>query len=1292
MLDRDAPIDDEPLSAEEERFLSRVDALVTDVTLRRRRGEDVDLEAALAAHPDLAEAARAALGAAQHLKRLTSGPTPDPPPARIGDFQIVRELGQGGMGVVYEAFEQRLGRRVALKLLPQRRTQDPRYLERFRLEARAAARMQHPGIVTVHGFGEAEGVHYYSMQYIEGVGLDRVLALIAWRAGAERAAAPELTVRERPVLEPLLQLLCNGSLSGADSDDRAADAAPLRALVGARYHRNVARLVLQAAEALEYAHNRGVLHRDVKPSNLLVDADGRVYVTDFGLAKTDESADLTREGDVVGTLRYMAPEQFQGHSDPRSDVYSLGLVLYELLALRPAFDASQRPRLVHDVLYERPPRPRAQRPEVPLDLERIVLTATSKLPEERYATARALAEDLRRWLEGRPIAARAPSAWYLTRLALARNKALVSAASVMALVLVLGAARHVTALAAANRAQREATARAALAAAEAALVIGEVASARAHLAAVPPEGRGWPWAHLAARTDQSLATLAELGEPVQDLCLDGDHVVVVGRTRSLRVAGAQVLEERPGRSDTMLVRARRVDADTWVTLDWNGRLWRNDGALPELTGEPLRLPSSGFGLTVDADAGRVYVALFDASIAVVDAVDQTLLGLLEGHRAEARALALAGGGALFSVGIDGRLLRWDVSGAEPGAWRARELARDLGPLLSVAATADARTVFAGGANGVIYALDGATGAPRGQLLGHVGEVTQLALTRGDAALVSAGKDRTLRLHDAHDLVTERVLSGHARHIVVLAVDPRGERLVTGSYAGIVKDWDSAASGGAVVLAGHIGDVVGLALAPDGRRVATGGRDTTVRVWDLETERLERVLIGQPGEVSGLAWGSAGQRLVSTCRRGAVLGWAPHASRVLWQHEFAGGAPGRCVVPLGTLECWVPFSDGVVRVFDLETGAVLAEVTGLFSAAVGNDPLGIAATPDGTAVLAGTPTGEVLRFERATRRLVERARMNEDFVHAVAVAPAGDLVATGSRDRTVALAPLARLAHAERVRVEASEHGGHSDTLEDVSFSPTGELLAVASRGGQVRLLDLATRTEVLRLSGHTSWVRSVAFSAEGQRLVSTGSDGTLRLWDTESSAEKRPRLSAARRERGRALELAGLLGVPLADPTAARALLGALPLDGETQRLVQTELDGALGTAEGLVAHAWRALLSGPARFDLLAALQITGAIGRTLAAEPENELLVAAAFIALGDASSARAALSRWQRTTGERARWQCTAAVLGALVAGDPAEATTEAERLAQGPSARAEDVQRARALAAAGAARAEAPARSR
>ncbi len=1277
MLDPERPIDEEPLSPEEERFLSRVDALVTALEERSQRGEAIDIEAELAREPELAAAARQALHAARNLNRLTSAPAQPPPPAEIGDFQIVRELGQGGMGVVYEAIEQRLGRRVALKLLPQRRTEDPRYLERFRLEARAAARMQHPGIVTVHGFGEAGGVHYYSMQYIEGVGLDRLIALVAWRAGAEQAAAPQLAAKERPILEPLLDLVCNGSLSGAESDDRSGESATSRTLVGARYHRNIARLVLQAAEALEYAHSRGVLHRDVKPSNLLVDADGRVYVTDFGLAKTEESSDLTREGDLVGTLRYMAPEQFQGHTDPRSDVYSLGLVLYELLALRPAFDASQRPRLVHDVLYERPPRPRQQRPEVPLDLERIVLTATSKLPEERYPTARALAEDLRRWLEGRPIAARAPSAWYLTRLALARNRAVVTVAALMALLLVLGGARHVTALAAANRAQRDATARAALAAAEAALVIGEVASARAHLAAVPVEGRGWPWAHLSARTDQSLATLAELGEPVQDLCLDGEDVVVIGRTRSLRVAGGAITEERPGRSDTMLVRARRSDPETWITLDWNGRLWRNTGSLPELVEEPLQLPSSGFGLLVDPASRRAFVAMFDASIAVVDIESLTTLALLEGHRAEARALALADG-VLFSAGIDGRLLRWETRAAAPSAWVPLELNRDLGPLLSVAATSDARTVFAGGANGVIYVLDGRTGAPRGQILGHIGEVTQLALTRDDGVLVSTGKDRTLRLHSTHDLVTERVLSGHARHIVALAVDVRGERLVTGSYAGIVKDWDSAASGGAVVLAGHIGDVVGLALAPDGKHVATGGRDTSVRIWDLESERLVRVLLGQPGEVSGLAFDTDGQLLVSTCRRGGVIGWTLETSSAAWRHELTS-APGRCVIPRGTAECWVPFNDGAVRVFDLASGALRAELTELFAAAPGTDPLGIAATSDGATVFVGTPTGELLRIERASRRLLERVRVNDDFVNAVAVSPRGDFIATGSRDRTVALAPIERLALAEQIRVEASEHGGQSDTLEDVAFDASGELLAVASRGGQVRLLDLATRAEVLRLSGHTSWVRSVAFTQDGQRLLSTGSDGALRLWDTESSADKRPRLREARRERWRALELAELLGVPLAEPSAARSALLALPLDTTTRTLVRSALDAELGTAQGLVARAWEDLLDTPERFELLAALQMTGAIGRTLAAAPENELLVAAAFFALNDKTAARAALQRWERTTADRSRWRCTAEVLHALVAEQPARLAQLCERMAHDPAVHPDDAARARALAA-------------
>ncbi len=276
-----------------------------------------------------------------------------------GEFRIVRELGRGGMGVVCEAYQGSLNRHVALKFLPEHGN-----LARFRREAQAAGRLHHTHIVPVFGVGEHRGRHFYVMQYIVGRGLDAI--------SKDRAEAPGGT----------------GKSPGRPGS------------------REAARIGVQVAEALAYAHGQGVIHRDIKPSNLLLDDQGTVWVTDFGLAKVADQQDLTGTGDLLGTVRYMPPEAFEGRYDARGDIYALGLTLYELIALRPAYDESDRARLIRLVTIGDPPRLRDLDRGVPRDLDTVIHKAIERDPAHRYQTAAALAEDLKRFLEDRPIRSR----------------------------------------------------------------------------------------------------------------------------------------------------------------------------------------------------------------------------------------------------------------------------------------------------------------------------------------------------------------------------------------------------------------------------------------------------------------------------------------------------------------------------------------------------------------------------------------------------------------------------------------------------------------------------------------------------------------------------------------------------------------------------------------------------------------------------------------------------------------------------------------------------------------------
>jgi hypothetical protein len=349
----------------------------------------------------------------------------------LGDFKLVREIGRGGMGVVYEAVQLSLGRRVALKVLSMAGALDPRHLKRFRNEAQAAAQLHHTNIVPVYAVGCERSVHFYAMQLIEGQSLAHVIEdLRAMRPTDANPSvdlpAPYETVQiprdanTEVILEP------NDARDAApsDPDDSHVRTGPPSAQVAefsqmhssnrASYFRAVAQLGFQAAEGLAYAHGVGVVHRDVKPANLLLDVRGNLWITDFGLAQLYEDGDLTRTGDLLGTFRYMSPEQASGRAvvlDQRTDIYSLGVTLYELLTLERAYPGQTRAQLLRQIGAGEFRPLRSVDRTIPTELATILAKAIAHEPAERYQTARELADDLGRFLRDEPILARPPSLW-----------------------------------------------------------------------------------------------------------------------------------------------------------------------------------------------------------------------------------------------------------------------------------------------------------------------------------------------------------------------------------------------------------------------------------------------------------------------------------------------------------------------------------------------------------------------------------------------------------------------------------------------------------------------------------------------------------------------------------------------------------------------------------------------------------------------------------------------------------------------------------------------------------------
>jgi eukaryotic-like serine/threonine-protein kinase len=443
-----------------------IDDLASAFLERYRRGERPSLTEYTEKHPELAERIRDVFPALVAMEEIGDGKsqragldvepfgTAAPMAERLGDFVLIRRIGAGGMGIVYEAEHESLKSRMALKVMHPRFRADRAYVRRFQTEARSAAKLHHTNIVSVFDYGEQDGVCYYAMQYIVGVGLERVLedvrrlraaasgdvgvgtqgdtsgAAIDADAGLLTAVSRGL-VSGRFVSAPAAchatgmhstltalvggpdagrtggdRIAADGSASASSSGPIRADSSSFAGQAESVYFREVARLGAQVADALEYAHRQGVIHRDIKPSNLLLDFRGTIWVTDFGLAKLVEGDELSQSQDLVGTLRFMAPERFRGVTDPLGDVYSLGATLYELLTLRPAFAERDQARLIDQIAHESPVPLRQHDHRIPRDLETLVLKSLAKEPRDRFATAAEFSDELERYLGSHPIRSR----------------------------------------------------------------------------------------------------------------------------------------------------------------------------------------------------------------------------------------------------------------------------------------------------------------------------------------------------------------------------------------------------------------------------------------------------------------------------------------------------------------------------------------------------------------------------------------------------------------------------------------------------------------------------------------------------------------------------------------------------------------------------------------------------------------------------------------------------------------------------------------------------------------------
>jgi len=965
---------------------------------------------------------------------------PAPRPERIAQYRILDVLGQGGMGIVYRAEQENPRRIVALKVIrPGVQSRD--LLRRFAHEGQVLAWLQHPGIAQVFEAGTTDTGQgpqpFFAMEFIQG------------RPLTEHAELRQLDVRQR--LD----------------------------------------LVAKVCDAVQHAHQKGVIHRDLKPGNILADHDGQPKILDFGVARATD-ADLrtttleTLPGQLIGTLAYMSPEQISGDPrqlDTRSDVYSLGVICYELLAGRVPLDLSTKtiPQAARALTEDEPPALGTLDRAFRGDLTTIVAKALEKDKNRRYQSASELAEDIRRYLADQPIQARPATTFYQLRKFARRNRPLVAGVVTAFIALTLGlvgtlrgyvqatAQRH-TAEAERNRAlqaeglaeQRGAAAEfrayvANISAAQAALQAKEVATARQQLELAPVHLRNWEWRYLAAGLDASLLTFR-------------------------------------GHTDRVWGIAFSADGSTVISASHDGtiRFW---DAASGACRQTLHIDGAQFTcLNQSPDGTRLAAGLYNGQVSVWDAQRGELLHSLKTHNVPANDVRFSPDGRwLATTSVDHQAALWRVDTGE-----------------RVLSLKHPDWVYSG-----VFNPDG----------------TRLATScRDNRVRVWSLPSGAQQLEIA---VAPNTPDWYFVHSWPVVFSPDGRTLVTGSHDGLVQLWDADSGALRETLVGHTARVRGLAYRPDGAVLASAADDGTVRVWDVSAALELVTLVGHESAAFGLAFSPDGTRLASSSDDHTVRLWDPrlhrdftrlrgHDSRGIW--TLAISPDGTRLVSGG--------EDGVVRLWDVTSGAGLLALRG-HQAPVS----AVAYSPDGTLIASASEDRTVRLWDTRTGgsrgSLVGHAR----GVTAATFSPDGDLLATASGDGTIKLwDPLAwfevrtlcsdrkaltalafrpdgtQLASGSTAgviefwNVRTGEHAaaspgasGHAGEVLSVAYNRNGKQMVSASRDGTLKLWDTERGLEIATLRGHTDVVASATFSPDGTRIASVSYDRTLRLWDTQSA-------------------------------------------------------------------------------------------------------------------------------------------------------------------------------------------------
>ena len=1061
-----------------------LETLAAEFAGRLRRGERPSLDEYAQQYPELASQIREAFPVMAMMEELAPSATAEinvpqgvalgaeQMPYQLADYRIIREIGRGGMGVVYEAEQVNLGRSVALKVLPGRLGQDAKAVERFRREATAAGQLHHENIVPIYDVGNDDDIVFYTMQLIRGKGLDEIIAELKYieDPASNRIRPPSISsVAARSLRD---QVLDEGTVPYVSSDEptRADTSRPKSQSTSdsggshstakpgtGQYYRNMASLGLRVADALAHAHSQGVVHRDIKPSNLMIDPLMKIWVTDFGLAKVAES-DLTEEHDVLGTIRYMAPEQSRGWADPRSDVYSLGVTLYELVSLSPAFTAKDRRQLMKDIETAEPPSLQSFNRAIPRDLQTIIFKAIDKEPAKRYQTCDGLRDDLQRFLDYRPIRARRATPFDRVRQWVMRNKPLAGAATCLIVTLFAWAVS-------ASRAARESR--------EQVdelypLAMSDVTDGLYTGAAMPAirdafdivtkptyaNRQHWETEYVRAALGEREIVLASPSTALKRVVYspDGKWFAAAEYFNTIRVWDAKSLDQKIFKLDEELKDgswlAASPDGQHLACRTEHGRIHLIDvtGRRPIKTVQP-KIASFSRPAFSWPDGKDLIVYGHDGE--EIEFVTYNVEKLHSGKSVSPTVATLPG--KCQYVNIErGRILRSPTKN-EPKQIRILD-ARSPGDEQIIASETPTGYLFTSQRKGriVVADVDTSGGWPGGPPNAFVGADVRTG-GKTDWKLTFDEPLRYLKLSP-----DGRILAGAAgMEIHVYYLDTRQSQR----------------------LRGHVNSVRGVAFSPDSTQLVSGAYDSTVRVWDLQL---------QPDVFRGPAVGRAslsddGRLLVISNNRSIQI-WDAitfELLRVLNGHAFGRIGVHLDLSPDG--KSLVTASTDI-RVWDVASGNLRYHAS---------PPWGrcdkIRFHPKKDEVIGVFGNGKCAALSLATSKWRELSDDKGYNLFELAVSPDGRWVSPGGTTMTPKLVPLDSYGL-------ATKQFEKTLSITELKFSPDSQLLAI---GGKDRHITLQTidGDQPRRLRSHRTYVTGMAFSSDGKRLFSTGHDGMLKIFD-----------------------------------------------------------------------------------------------------------------------------------------------------------------------------------------------------